>query len=83
MSFDALAPYTAPAKRSTHRRSACRSHRTVDRALDVVHARTPSDQALQQLMHRVPRLDYPTVHVDPSPLFGVDDDDHTATRRPH
>ena len=31
-----------------------------------------SDQALHQLMHCVPRLDYPTVHVDPSPLVGVE-----------
>ena len=40
-----------------------------------------SDQALHHLMHCVPGLDYPTVHVDPSPLVGVDD--HTATRHPH
>jgi len=50
---------------------------TVDRTLDVVQAHAVSDNAQHQLIHQVPRLDDATVHINPSPLPGVDD--HAAT----
>jgi len=50
---------------------------TVDNALDVVQAHAIADEAHHQLIHRVPRLDEATVHVNPSTQPGVDH--HTAT----
>jgi len=40
---------------------------TVERTLDVVQAHAVSDEAQQQLIHHVPRLDEVTVHVNPAP----------------
>jgi cation diffusion facilitator family transporter len=54
---------------------------TVDRALTVVDAHAISDHAQHQLIHQVPRLDAATVHVNPSPVAGVDD--HPATGHHH
>jgi len=51
---------------------------TVDHTLDVVQAHDIADKAQHQLMHRVPRLDDATVHVNPAAQPGVDY--HTATR---
>ena len=56
---------------------------TVDDSLTVVEGHTIADEAHHQLIHRVPRLDDATVHVNPSTRPGVDD--HAATahhRRP-
>jgi len=50
---------------------------TVDNTLGVVQAHAIADQAQHQLMHRVPRLDDATVHVNPSAQAGVDH--HVAT----
>lgn len=50
---------------------------TVDRTLGLVDAHAISDRAQHQLIHHVPRLDDATIHVNPSPLPGVDD--HAAT----
>jgi cation diffusion facilitator family transporter len=50
---------------------------TVDSALGVVQAHAIADEAHHQLIHRVPRLDEATVHVNPS--TGPGDDHHTAT----
>jgi len=50
---------------------------TVDNALGVVQAHAIADEAHHQLIHRVPRLDEATVHVNPSTRPGVDH--HTAT----
>jgi cation diffusion facilitator family transporter len=50
---------------------------TVDDALSVVQAHAIADEAQHQLIHRVPRLDDATVHVNPSTRPGVDH--HTAT----
>jgi cation diffusion facilitator family transporter len=50
---------------------------TVDDTLSVVAAHAIADQAQHQLIHRVPRLDDATVHVNPAAQRGVDH--HTAT----
>jgi cation diffusion facilitator family transporter len=50
---------------------------TVDDALSVVEAHAIADEAQHQLIHRVPRLDDATVHVNPAALPGVDH--HAAT----
>jgi cation diffusion facilitator family transporter len=50
---------------------------TVDNALGVVQAHAIADEAHHQLIHRVPRLDEATVHVNPSTRPGVDH--HAAT----
>jgi cation diffusion facilitator family transporter len=50
---------------------------TVDNTLGVVEAHAIADEAQHQLIHRVPRLDDATVHVNPSTRPGVDH--HTAT----
>jgi cation diffusion facilitator family transporter len=50
---------------------------TVDDTLSVVAAHAIADQAQHQLIHRVPRLDDATVHVNPAAQPGVDH--HTAT----
>lgn len=50
---------------------------TVDDSLSVVQAHTIADEAQHQLIHRVPRLDDATVHVNPSTRPGIDH--HTAT----
>jgi cation diffusion facilitator family transporter len=50
---------------------------TVDNALGVVQAHAIADEAHHQLIHRVPRLDEATVHVNPSIRQGIDH--HTAT----
>jgi cation diffusion facilitator family transporter len=54
---------------------------TVDRALTVVDAHAISDHAQHQLIRQVPRLDAATMHVNPSPVPGVDD--HPATGHHH
>jgi cation diffusion facilitator family transporter len=51
---------------------------TVDDALSVVEAHAIADEAQHQLIHRVPRLDDATVHVNPAALPGIDH--HGATR---
>jgi divalent metal cation (Fe/Co/Zn/Cd) transporter len=53
---------------------------TVDNTLGVVEAHAIADEAQHQLIHRVPRLDQATVHVNPAALPGVDH--HTATGHP-
>jgi len=50
---------------------------TVDNTLGVVQAHAIADEAHHQLIHRVPRLDDATVHVNPATSPGVDH--HTAT----
>jgi cation diffusion facilitator family transporter len=50
---------------------------TVDNTLGVVQAHAIADEAQHQLIHRVPRLDDATVHVNPSTQPGVDH--HAAT----
>jgi cation diffusion facilitator family transporter len=50
---------------------------TVDDTLSVVQAHAIADEAHHQLIHRVPRLDDATVHVNPTTRPGVDH--HTAT----
>jgi cation diffusion facilitator family transporter len=50
---------------------------TVDDTLTVVKAHAIADEAHHRLIHRVPRLDDATVHVNPSTRPGVDH--HTAT----
>jgi len=50
---------------------------TVDDTLSVVEAHSIADETQHQLIHRVPRLDDATVHVNPAALPGVDH--HTAT----
>jgi cation diffusion facilitator family transporter len=50
---------------------------TVDDTLSVVQAHAIADEAHHQLIHRVPRLDDVTVHVNPTTRPGVDH--HTAT----
>jgi len=50
---------------------------TVDDTLNVVEAHTIADEAHHQLIHRVPRLDDATVHVNPATSPGVDH--HAAT----
>ena len=50
---------------------------TVDDSLSVVAAHAIADEAQHQLIHRVPRLDDATVHVNPSTRPGIDH--HTAT----
>ena len=50
---------------------------TVDDTLNVVKAHAISDEAQHQLIHRVPRLDDATVHVNPSTQPGIDH--HAAT----
>ena len=50
---------------------------TVDDTLSVVQAHAIADEAHHQLIHRVPRLDDATVHVNPSTQPGVDH--HSAT----
>jgi len=50
---------------------------TVDDTLSVVQAHTIADEAHHRLIHRVPRLDEATVHVNPSTRPGVDH--HAAT----
>jgi len=54
---------------------------TVDDALNVVEAHAIADQAQHQLIHRVPRLDDATVHVNPAALPGVDHHAATAHHR--
>jgi cation diffusion facilitator family transporter len=49
----------------------------VDYSLSVVAAHAIADEAQHQLIHRVPRLDDATVHVNPSTRPGIDH--HTAT----
>ena len=50
---------------------------TVDDTLNVVAAHAIADEAQHQLIHRVPRLDDATVHVNPAALPGVNH--HAAT----
>jgi len=50
---------------------------TVDDTLSVVKAHAIADEAQHQLIHRVPRLDEATVHVNPTALPGIDH--HAAT----
>jgi cation diffusion facilitator family transporter len=50
---------------------------SVDNTLGVVEAHAIADEAQHQLIHRVPRLDDGTVHVNPTALPGVDH--HAAT----
>ena len=50
---------------------------TVDDTLTVVQAHAIADEAHHQLIHRIPRLDDATVHVNPSTQHGVDH--HAAT----
>jgi cation diffusion facilitator family transporter len=50
---------------------------TVDDTLSVVKAHAIADEAQHQLIHRVPRLDDATVHVNPAALPGINY--HTAT----
>jgi cation diffusion facilitator family transporter len=50
---------------------------TVDNTLGVVDAHAIADEAQHQLIHRVPRLDEATVHVNPATLPGIDH--HVAT----
>jgi len=50
---------------------------TVDNTLGVVEAHGIADEAQHQLIHRVPRLDDATVHVNPAALPGVNH--HAAT----
>jgi cation diffusion facilitator family transporter len=54
---------------------------TVDETLSVVEAHAIADEAQHQLMHRVPRLDDATVHVNPSTRSGIDH--HVATGHHH
>ena len=54
---------------------------TVEDTLSVVEAHAIADQAQHQLMHRVPRLDDATVHVNPAALPGVDHHIATAHHR--
>ncbi|WP_411283627.1 cation diffusion facilitator family transporter [Lapillicoccus sp.] len=55
---------------------------TVDNTLSVVQAHAIADVAQHQLMHRVPRLDDATVHVNPSTQPGVDHHAATGHHRP-
>ena len=55
---------------------------TVDNTLGVVEAHAIADEAQHQLMHRVPRLDNATVHVNPSTQPGVDHHVATGHHRP-
>ena len=55
---------------------------TVDNTLGVVEAHAIADEAQHQLMHRVPRLDNATVHVNPSTQPGVDHHAATGHHRP-
>jgi len=51
---------------------------TVDDSLSVVEAHAIADEARHQLIHRVPRLDDATVHVNPAAVQpGIDY--HSAT----
>ena len=50
---------------------------TVDNTLGVVQAHAIADEAHHQLIHRVPRLDDATVHVNPAAQSGIDY--HAAT----
>jgi cation diffusion facilitator family transporter len=50
---------------------------TVDDTLSVVQAHAIADEAHHQLIHRVPRLDDATVHVNPAAQSGIDY--HAAT----
>ena len=50
---------------------------TVDDTLSVVEAHAIADEAQHLLIHRVPRLDDATVHVNPAALPGIDH--HAAT----
>jgi len=50
---------------------------TVDNTLGVVEAHAIADEAQHQLIHRVPRLDDATVHVNPAVQPGVNH--HSAT----
>jgi cation diffusion facilitator family transporter len=50
---------------------------TVDNTLGVVEAHAIADEAQHQLIHRVPRLEEATVHVNLATLSGVDH--HAAT----
>lgn len=54
---------------------------TVDNSLSVVAAHAIADEAQHRLMHRVPRLDEATVHVNPAALPGVDHHAATAHHR--
>jgi divalent metal cation (Fe/Co/Zn/Cd) transporter len=45
---------------------------TVDNMLGVVEAHAIADEAQHQLIHRVPRPDQATVHVNQAALPGVD-----------
>jgi cation diffusion facilitator family transporter len=50
---------------------------TVDHILSIVEAHAIADEAHHQLIHRVPRLDDATIHVNPAAQHGVDH--HAAT----
>jgi len=54
---------------------------TVDDSHSVVAAHAIADEAQHQLIHRVPRLDDATVHVNPAALPGVDHHAATAHHR--
>jgi len=54
---------------------------TVEDTLSVVEAHAIADEAQHQLIHRVPRLDDATVHVNPAALPGVDHHIATAHHR--
>jgi cation diffusion facilitator family transporter len=54
---------------------------TVDDTLSVVSAHAIADEAQHQLIHRVPRLDDATVHVNPAALPGVDHHEATGHHR--
>jgi cation diffusion facilitator family transporter len=56
---------------------------TVDHTLSVVQAHAIADEAQHQLIHRVPRLDDATVHVNPAALPGVNHHAATGHHRPH
>jgi len=54
---------------------------SVDNTLGVVEAHAIADEAQHQLIHRVPRLDEATVHVNPAALPGVDHHASTGHHR--
>ena len=55
---------------------------TVDDSLSVVAAHAIADEAQHQLIHRVPRLDEATVHVNPAALPGIDHHCHRTPPAP-
>ena len=56
---------------------------TVDDTLSVVQAHAIADEAYHHLIHRVPRLDDATVHINPSTRPGVDHHSATGHHRAH